>query len=416
MPAFLPQTLEDWLHWQQQRHHTQIDLGLGRIGEVANRLSLRRPAPRVLTIGGTNGKGSTAAFAAAMAAAGGLRVGLYSSPHLFDYTERIRIDGAPVAQGPLLAAFERIEHARGEISLTYFEYGTLAALLLFADAGLDLAVLEVGLGGRLDAVNLIDADVAVVTRVALDHMAYLGADRDAIGREKAGIARPGRPLVIGEPNPPAGLLQAAGQARLVRAGQDFRVADAPTGWCWQGAGHRLELPAPALAGRHQQDNAATAIAALDALELGLTAQAFRAGVRAARLPGRCESCRVAGVPALLDVAHNADAAAVLAAHVRSHWGRAPVVLAMREDKDATAFVAALAPATLAWHLAPLPEGPPTEVRRLAAAVAAAGGRIAGEYADVPAAVAAAAEQASPPMPVVVTGSFLTVAAVRAAGL
>lgn len=416
MPARLPQTLEDWLHWQQHRHHTQIDLGLGRIGEVARRLALRRPARRVLTIGGTNGKGSTAAFAAAMAAAGGLRVGVYSSPHLFDYTERIRIDGAPVAQGPLLAAFERIEHARAEIPLTYFEYGTLAALLLFADAGLDLAVLEVGLGGRLDAVNLIDADVAVVTRVALDHMAYLGPDRDTIGREKAGIARPGRPLVIGEPAPPIGLLQAASEARLVRAGQAFRVTDAPAGWCWQGDGQRLELPRPGLAGRHQQHNAAAAIAALEALDLALTASAYRAGVRAAQLPGRCETCRIAGVPALLDVAHNADAAAALAAHVQAQWGRAPVVLAMRQDKDVVAFITALAPAAAAWHLAPLPDGPGAEVSRLAAAVTAAGGRIAGEYADAPAAVAAAARQASPPVPVVVTGSFLTVAAVRAAGL
>lgn len=416
MPAPLPQTLEDWLHWQQHRHHTQIDLGLGRIGAVAQRLALRRPARHVLTIGGTNGKGSTAAFAAAMASAGGLRVGVYTSPHLFEYPERIRIDGEPVAQGPLLAAFERIEHARGEIPLTYFEYGTLAALLLFADAALDLAVLEVGLGGRLDAVNLIDADVAVVTRVALDHMAYLGPDRDAIGREKAGIARPGRPLVIGEPAPPMGLLQTAAEARLVRAGQSFEVTAASAGWCWRGGGRRLELPWPGLAGRHQQDNAAAAIAALEALELGLAASAYREGVRAAHLPGRCETCRVAGVPALLDVAHNADAAAALAAHVQAQWGRAPVVLAMREDKDAAAFISALAPAASAWHLAPLPEGPGAEVARLAAAVGAAGSRVAGEHIDVAAAVAAAAAGASPPVPVVVTGSFLTVAAVRADGL
>ncbi|WP_306673896.1 Mur ligase family protein, partial [Tahibacter caeni] len=242
--------LQQWLDYQLGVHLRGVDLGLARVGEVWRRLGAPRPAPVVVTVAGTNGKGSTVAFLEAMLAAGGYRVAAYTSPHVLAYNERVRIAGADADDAALTDAFERIEAARGDVPLTYFEFGTLAALLLFADAMLDVAVLEVGLGGRLDAVNLIDADAAIVTTIALDHQDWLGSDRDSIGREKAGVARAGRPLVLAETDPPEGLLQALAErgADVIRAGRDYAVAPAAAGWYWNGPGAmRLALPMPQLA-------------------------------------------------------------------------------------------------------------------------------------------------------------------------
>ncbi|CRX70544.1 unnamed protein product [Stenotrophomonas maltophilia] len=244
-------------------------MGLERVRAVATAMGLGAPAKRTIVVGGTNGKGSTVAFIEAIARAAGWKVGAYTSPHLLRYNERVRIDGQDVDDAALVAAFSAVEAARGETTLTYFEYGTLAALQLFADAGLDLAVLEVGLGGRLDAVNIVDADVAVITTVDIDHAEWLGEDREAIGTEKAGIIRGWKPVILGETDPPSSVLARAYLvgANAIRGGSDYfyEPIDAQR-WRWRDVGLRMELPTPALAGPIQLANAGAAIAALRALD------------------------------------------------------------------------------------------------------------------------------------------------------
>ena len=357
----LPRTLADWLRHQENSHPRGIVLGLDRVREVWRRMGDARPAPCIVTVGGTNGKGSTVAMIEAVLRAAGRRVGAYTSPHLLRYNERVRIDGRDVDDEALIAAFGRIERARGEIPLTYFEFGTLAALDLFARAGLDAAVLEVGLGGRLDAVNLIDADVAVITTVDLDHMEWLGEDRDAIGREKAGIVRAGRPAVIGELHPPHGLLDAAHAAGAVvwRAGQDFGIERSGEGWhFWHRDGTRLELPVLPLAAPVQYANAASALAGLHALDQAVLggmplAEAAARGLRAVRVPGRLQA--LGGDPALfVDVGHNPQAARVLATWLDTQ-PRVPTqaVFGALSDKDVGGVIAALGPRIDHWQLASL---------------------------------------------------------------
>lgn len=257
-------TLEQWLAYQQGVHPRAMDFTLERMRTLLGALDLATPRARVITVGGTNGKGSVTATLEAVARAGGLRVGLYTSPHLSRYTERIRLDGAEIDEPTLVAVFERIEAARGDTTLTYFEYGTLAALAAFADADVDLAILEVGLGGRLDAVNAIDADVAVVVSISLDHTEYLGDTLEAIGREKAGIFRAGRPALYGSLAMPASVAAEAARvgARLERLGTDFRAVVAADGFDFERGATRLAgLPPPALAGSAQYANAATSTAA-----------------------------------------------------------------------------------------------------------------------------------------------------------
>jgi dihydrofolate synthase/folylpolyglutamate synthase len=350
--------LQAWLDYQQGVHPRAIALGLDRVREVWDRLGAPRPAPVVITVGGTNGKGSTVAFLEAMLRADGKRVGAYTSPHLLAYNERVRIDGADVDDARLVGAFERIEAARGEIALTYFEYGTLAALLVFADAALDVAVLEVGLGGRLDAVNLIDADAAVVTTIDLDHQDWLGGDRDSIGREKAGIFRAGHPAIVGEPAPPGGLLDEARRigADLRIAGSAFRVGIRERDWIWDADDARLVLPHPALSGARQHANAAAAIATIHALRasLGWNPEAIARGVASARIAARIE--RFASAPELIvDVAHNPQAARVLAEWLGSHPspGRTIAVFGALADKDVPAIVAAMNDVIDTWIIAGL---------------------------------------------------------------
>ncbi|HZV23293.1 MAG TPA: bifunctional tetrahydrofolate synthase/dihydrofolate synthase, partial [Luteimonas sp.] len=304
-------TLDEWLAYIERQHPKSIALGLERVREVAARLQLARPASQVITVAGTNGKGSTVAFIESIARAAGWKVGAYTSPHLLAYNERVRIDGVDATDDALVAAFESVEAARGDTALTYFEYGTLAALWLFQRTGLDLAVLEVGLGGRLDAVNLVDADVAVITTVDLDHQDWLGNDREAIGREKAGIARAGRPLVLGEDDPPSSVLGHAYAigASAIRAGCDFFFSPTEAGhWQWREVGAGLELPSPRLAAPSQLRNAATAIAALRALPDTLPTDAYAQGVADTDLPGRLQRFNRIGVEVVVDVAHNPQAA------------------------------------------------------------------------------------------------------------
>lgn len=409
--------LAQWLEHQQRIHPNDVELGLERIGQVAARLQLGRPGARVISVAGTNGKGSTVAFIEAIARAAGLRTGAYTSPHLLHYNERVRIDGEAASDAELIAAFEAIEAARGEVALTYFEFGTLAALWLFARQPLDLVVLEVGLGGRLDAVNLVDADLAVVTTVALDHTEYLGHDRESIAREKAGILRPGKPVVIGELDPPDTLLREAGRigAPVVRAGHAYRFQLEGEGWVFQDERGRLELPLPALRAPAQLANAAAAIAALRALlpALPLTSQHIASGIGSAQLPGRMQV--IPGlVELVLDVAHNPQSAQQLAQWLQRNPapGATQAVFAALADKDVANEVAALMAHIDIWHLAGLSgaggRGQPVEMlwQKLGALLSRS---LAMRHASVEAALAEARRASRSGDRIVVFGSFHTVA-------
>ncbi|KRG41923.1 bifunctional folylpolyglutamate synthase/dihydrofolate synthase, partial [Stenotrophomonas panacihumi] len=331
-------TLTEWLEYIERQHPQSIAMGLERVREVATRMALGAPAKKVIVVGGTNGKGSTVAFVEAIARAAGWKVGAYTSPHLLAYNERVRIDGEDADDAALVAAFAAVEAVRGDTALTYFEYGTLAALWLFGRAGLDLAVLEVGLGGRLDAVNLVDADVSIITTVDIDHTDWLGEDREAIGEEKAGIIRGWKPVVLGEIDPPSSVLRRAYLvgANALRYGSDYfcEPIDAER-WRWRDVSFRLELPMPALRAPVQLANAGAAIAALRALGKPVPRTAWAEGVANAAVAGRLQSHAVGEVEVLLDVGHNPQAARALAAwlQARPATGGTRAVYAALADKD-----------------------------------------------------------------------------------
>ncbi|VTM21684.1 Bifunctional protein folC [Raoultella terrigena] len=348
--------LATWLSYLEHLHSKTIDLGLTRVNEVAGRMAVVKPAPFVFTVAGTNGKGTTCRTLESVLMAAGYRVGVYSSPHLVRYTERVRVQGEELPEAAHTASFAEIEAARGEISLSYFEFGTLSALWLFKQAQLDVVILEVGLGGRLDATNIVDADVAVVTSIALDHTDWLGPDRESIGREKAGIFRSGRPAIVGEPDMPHTIADVAVEkgAVLRRRGVDWRYASGEQGWDFSDEqGTLAGLPLPQV----PMPNAATALAALRASGLTVSEQAIRDGIRQAMLPGRFqiigEAPRV-----ILDVAHNPHAAAYLAGRLKSlpKTGRVLAVIGMLHDKDIAGTLANLMAEVDCWYCAPL-EGP-----------------------------------------------------------
>jgi dihydrofolate synthase/folylpolyglutamate synthase len=419
-PGIVPVTLEDWLDYQQRVHPRAIELGLDRVRAVWRRLGAPPPAPVVVTIGGTNGKGSTVAFLEAMLVAAGKRVGAYTSPHLLRYNERVRVLGLDASDAALVDAFARIEAARGDVALTYFEYGTLAALWIFAHSALDVALLEVGLGGRLDAVNLIDADAAIVTTIDLDHQDWLGDDRDSIGREKAGVFRAGRPAIVGESSPPAGLLDAAERigADLRLAGRDFEFARAPDGgWRWSTGDTSLDLPLPHLAAPAQVANAAAAVAALHALRgrLGWNPAAIAAGVAGARIGARLQ--RFGSDPELVvDVAHNPQAARMLADWLRSvpAAGRTLAVFGALGDKDVRGIATALASEIDAWFLGGLEHDSPRGLGADALASSIAEVPLAQAparaYERIDTALAAAWAQARSGDRVIAFGSFFVAAA------
>ena len=396
-------------------------MGLDRVADVRGRMDATFGCP-VFIVTGTNGKGSTCALLESMLVAAGYRTGLYTSPHLTSYNERVRIDGSPAADEALVAAFNAVEDARGDVPLTYFEHGTLAAFWLFARADLAAAVLEVGLGGRLDAVNVIDADVAIVTSVDLDHMDYLGPTREDIGREKAGIFRAGRPVVCGEPNPPAALLAHARVlgAPLSLIGRDYGFTAGEGQWDYWGPGVRRHgLPHPALRGAIQLVNAATAITALDLLHdrLHVSAGALRTGLVSVELAGRFQV--LPGRPTIvLDVAHNPHAARVFAAALGTmgFHPRTIAVFGMLADKDIGGVVAAMIPRVDRWHVATLPPPRGASAASVRDALAAAGVASADvrTFDDVASAYRAARGEADEADRIVVFGSFLTVAAALAA--
>jgi dihydrofolate synthase / folylpolyglutamate synthase len=408
--------LADWLGWQEQLHPRGIDLGLDRVRCVAARLGLPDGRPRTLIIAGTNGKGSSATLASLIYRQAGYRVGLYTSPHLLRYNERVCIDGAPASDEDLCAAFAEIEKVRAGESLTYFEYGTLAALWLFRRAQVDVQVLEVGLGGRLDAVNIVDADCALITNIGLDHTDWLGPDRESIGREKAGILRAQRPGICAENQPPASILDAATAvgAPLAIAGRDFRHEVTGDGWIWRGARTRMSaLPPPGLSGLAQYANAAGVLACVELLQstLPVDEAAIRAALPALRLAGRFEQRGIR----ILDVAHNVEAAQVLVENLRAESikGRIHLVLGMMRDKPVEAFCRTLSPMVARAYCAGLPAPRGLDGEELATR-ARAGGLEGRAFETVSSAVAAACREVQSSDRVLVTGSFLTVAAASAA--
>lgn len=409
--------LSDWLDWQEHLHPNPIDLGLDRVRRVLRAMALDQLPFPVLTVGGTNGKGSCVAFIGAMLRAAGYRIGAYTSPHLLRYNERVCIDGTEVADAEFCAAFAGVDAARADTSLTYFEFGTLAALHILRAYKVDVAVLEVGLGGRLDAVNAVDPDGALVTSVDLDHQEWLGNDRDSIGVEKAGIYRRGRPAIYGERDPPSGLLAASRKrgADLKVLGRDFDWQVSASGWDWQGPQGVIEgLPLPALDGKIQLDNAASSLALLQAVfeRLPVEGSALRTGLRTVRIRARFE--RWAGkVGWVFDVAHNPAAARVLAANLAAFPvpGRTFAVIGMLRDKAAEDVVRAVAACVHTWFVAGLGGSRGQTAAALATRIRAAVPEVRlCEALTVEAACHAAEGVARSGDRIVVFGSFQTVSA------
>ena len=417
-------TLQDWLEFCERLHPVAIDMGLERVREVAERLSLRFECP-VITVAGTNGKGSTCAMLEAILLQAGYRTGVYTSPHLVHFEERCRLSGTSASSEALAEAFAAVEAVRGEVSLTYFEFSTLAILWLMSRAELDAVILEVGLGGRLDAVNIVDADCAVITSIDLDHMAILGNDRNTIGREKAGIMRSGRPVVVSDPVPPQSVIdhaEAVG-ADLWRFGRDFNFSGDKQQWAWAGRGRRYSgMAYPALRGANQLVNASGVLAALEALRtrIPVTAQAVRNGLAMVELPGRFQI--VPGEPVLvLDVAHNPHSVAALAENLDAmgFYPTTHAVFGAMADKDLLPMLQRLSPLIDRWYFTDLP------LPRAAAAVDLmqtwqaqntrkdAAGSV---HADPMAALQAVIAVADPADRIVVFGSFYTVGGVLKGGV
>ncbi len=406
-------TVAAWLDWQQTAHPVEVDPGLDRVGAVWRNLRVPFSAT-VLTVGGTNGKGSVAAYLDSILTAASYQTGLFTSPHLQRYNERIRLHGREAVDGELLAAFAEIDAARDGTSLTFFEWNALAAFVIFARAHVDVAVLEVGMGGRLDAVNLLDADTSAVVSVGLDHREWLGDTVESIGAEKAGIFRADRPAIFGGRRVPKSVIAGAeaSGARLKRIGTDFDFVERADGWDYVGFGsRRRELPLPAIGGASQLGNAAVALAMLEATEPRLLVpdEAVRAGLTAARLPGRFQV--IDGDPEwILDVAHNAEAAQSLAASLAARPCRAGTiaVCGILGDKDVEAIVAALSPQVRRWIAVGL-EGPRALApARLASRIALAGASSVLAVESVAAGMAQARRECRPGDRVIVFGSFLTV--------
>jgi len=421
-------TLEDWLAHCERLHPTAIDMGLERVRAVAQRMAIRFDCP-VITVAGTNGKGSTCAMLESILGQAGYRTGLFTSPHLVHFEERLRLLGQSVDAMDLVAGFAAVERARtqnGEvISLSYFEFSMLAIFDVMMRSGLDVVILEVGLGGRLDSTNIIDADCAIITSIDLDHMEILGPDRESIGREKAGIMRTGRPVIVSDPMPPQSVLDHALEvgADLWRVGQDFNVSGDPQQWGWAGRGRRYSgLAYPALRGANQLVNAAGVLAALTALRqrLPVTAQAVRNGLAFVELPGRFQI--IPGQPTLvLDVAHNPHSVAALAANLDAmgYFPTTHAVFGAMADKDLAPMFAKVSPVLDRWYFTDLPTTRAARADALLAQWQAQNTRkdtAATTHADPMQALQAAIAAADPADRIVVFGSFYTVGGILAHGV
>jgi len=421
-------TLSDWLVHCEQLHPKNIELGLDRVRAVAERMELRFDCP-VITVAGTNGKGSTCAMLEAILGQAGYRTGVYTSPHLVHFEERLRLQGEAVNATELIVAFARVERARtennAEISLTYFEFTTLAILDCMARAKLDVAILEVGLGGRLDAVNIIDTDCAVITSIDLDHMEFLGNDRESIGREKAGIMRTGKPAIVSDPMPPQSVLDHATEigADLWRFGVDYNFSGDKQQWGWAGRGRRYSgLAYPALRGANQLVNASGVLAALTALreQLPVTAQAVRNGLAFVELPGRFQI--IPGQPTLvLDVAHNPHSVAALTANLDAmgYYPTTHAVFGAMADKDLAPMLARITPLIDRWYFTDLPTPRAAPAAALQAYWQGQNPRpqvTGAAFADPMQALQAAIAAADPADRIVVFGSFFTVGGVLQEGV
>lgn len=424
------QRLDDWLVHCERLHPKEISMGLERVNRLRDALGLRFEAP-VVMVAGTNGKGSTCAMLESIALQAGYRVGLYIKPHLVHFQERCRIAGAPVAADSLLASFEAVEAARGDVALTYFEFTTLAILHRLSIEPLDLVILEVGLGGRLDAVNCIDADCSVITSVDIDHVEYLGPDRESIGREKAHIMRPGRAAVCSDPVPPASIAAHAAEigADLRQLGRDFTYSGDRQQWQWVGRSKRFSgLAYPSLRGVNQLLNAAGVLAVFEALHerMPISAQAVRTGLALVELPGRFQV--VPGQPALvLDVAHNPHAVAALAQNLdqMGFFPRTHAVFGAMADKDLAQIFERIAPLVDAWHFTDLElpraatgQALAAEFERLRAQgrIKPPAGWTQACHANPLEALSAAAAAADPADRILVFGSFYTVGGVLKNGV
>ena len=406
-------SLQDWLAHISAQHPSAIALGLDRVHDVWQRMQLP-PPPIPITVGGTNGKGSTCAFLEQILLESGYRVGLYTSPHLLKYNERVRIGGQDCDDASLVAGFEAVEQARGGTPLTYFEYATLGALAVFATRKVDAAVLEVGLGGRLDAVNIVDAAVSIVVSVDLDHQAYLGNDRESIGFEKAGIFREGRPAIYGDMDPPQRLVDHAreiGAHRMV-LGRDFRYDAHERQWDFvDRRGPKRALPMPALRGRWQLKNASAALAALDEVadRLPVSLGEVKRGLMTVRLTGRLQT--IPGRPSIvLDVAHNPQAARALADGLgdMGFAERTFAVFGILADKDAGGVIDAMKGRVDRWYVAS-PESERAARADDVAKLLEARGAEARRFATIGAALDSARSEAGPNDRIAVFGSFYTVA-------
>ena len=428
----LPTTLEEWLAHCEHIHSREIDLSLERVREVRQRLGLTFAVP-VITVAGTNGKGSTCAMLEAIALAAGYRVGLYAKPHLVHFEERCRVNGRMVDAAQLLPHFAAVERVRAEVSLSFFEFTTLAIMRLLSQAPLDLVILEVGLGGRFDAVNAIDTDCAVITSIAIDHVEFLGTDRESIGFEKAGIMRAAKPAVVSDPVAPQSVMDHAAQigADLRLLGRDFTFSGDAQQWSWAGRSTRFNaLAYPALRGVNQLLNAAGTLAAFEALRerLPISAQAVRSGFARVELPGRFQI--LAGKPTLvLDVAHNPHAVAALAHNLdrMGFYPRTHAVFGAMHDKDIAAMLTRMAPLVDEWHFTDLPPARASSAAALletfrsldlrdVKGVKGLGPAGIACHADPQQALQAALADADPADRIVVFGSFHTVGGVLKNGL
>ncbi|MBK0392230.1 bifunctional tetrahydrofolate synthase/dihydrofolate synthase [Ramlibacter algicola] len=417
-------TLDDWLAHCERLHPKTIALGLDRVREVAQRMQLAFACP-VITVAGTNGKGSTCAMLEAILGQAGWRTGLYTSPHLVRFEERCRLLGEVVQADVLLPHFESVEAARQDVQLTYFEFTTLAILSCLAAANLDAVILEVGLGGRLDATNIIDTDCAVITSIDLDHQEFLGPDREAIGREKAGILRAGKPAIVSDPVPPRSVVEAAEAigADLWLVGRDYNFQGDKQQWSWAGRGRRYAgLAYPGLRGANQLVNASGVLAALTALRdrIPVTAQAVRNGLSMVELPGRFQI--VPGQPTLvLDVAHNPHSVAALAANLDAmgFYPTTHAVFGAMGDKDLGPMLRKMDPLVDRWYFCDLPTARAASAASLEALWRSQTTRkdvSSRTHANPEAALRAAVEQASPTDRILVFGSFYTVGGVLQGGL
>lgn len=427
--------LDDWLAHCERLHPKEIDMTLARVARLRDAMGLQFGADTpVVMVAGTNGKGSTCAMLESVALQAGYRVGLYIKPHLVHFQERCRVNGAPVEADSLLEHFELVERARrsvGDLALTYFEFTTLAIMSRLAAEPLDLVILEVGLGGRLDAVNCIDADCSVITSIDLDHTEFLGPDRESVGREKAHIMRPGRPVVCSDPLPPDAIAAhaAAIGADLRQLGRDFTYGGDRQQWQWAGRAKRFSgLAYPSLRGVNQLLNASGVLAVFEALfeRLPISAQAVRTGLALVELPGRFQV--VPGQPSLvLDVAHNPHAIAALAQNLdqMGFFPRTHAVFGAMADKDLAEILVRIAPLVDSWHFCDLPLPRAAKAAELAARFEAlrAAGRLktpaevaVQEHADPAGALAAAAAAADPADRILVFGSFYTVGGVLKHGV